>query len=199
MKNIIFLILFFSSSTLLWAQEGGWFSLGARSTFSAFEGDGLGIGTGGQFRLQVSDRINTDWYADYISITQNSKVRSLYAHIGWSVLFYPLKEKKTVQPYILAGHCFDYNKMTEINNQNNSKDRYGSAAQAGLGTHFHLTNRMDISLTCQYMIHLTKDLHAEFENDEVIINKSGASALQGHFLTTISLNFKIIKLWKKNI
>ena len=181
-------------------SNAGWFSFGARSTISAFDHDGIGVGSGGQFRIQMSNKMNTDWFADYISINVDNKVRSEYYHIGWSVLFYPLENgtKKLIQPYILAGHCFDYNKKTEIENPNNSLDRWGSAVQTGLGVHFNLSDRFDISLTSQYMIHLTQELEiSTHEDGDVHIHEHKESSLEGHLLSTVSLNYKIFRIWKK--
>lgn len=180
------------------ASQGGWLSLGARSTLSAFDHDGAGLGTGGQFRLQLSNSVNTDWFADYITINIADKVRSEYYHIGWSVLFYPSRElryPKTLQPYVLAGHCFDYNRKTAIADPAVTKDRWGSAVQAGVGTHIHLSPRFDVSLTCQYMIHLTRGLEAHIEEEAVEIHDHGHAALEGHLLTTVSLNYKLFRLW----
>jgi hypothetical protein len=190
------------TQTISFGQEKlpRWFSLGARTTLSAFDHDGSGLGTGGQFRIQVNNRVNTDWFADYITINVNDKVRSDYYHIGWSVLFYPfegLHYPKRFQPYILAGHCFDYNRKTAILDPSNTKDRWGSAAQAGIGTHFNLTERFDVSLTCQYMIHLTKEIEAEIDGNIVTISEQKSSHLEGHLLTTLSLNYKIFKLWNR--
>lgn len=209
MKSIyvIFLLLF------LWQIKGmaqdakpnpsskaGWISLGGRSTWSFFDDDGTGIGTGGQYRVQFSSRVNTDWYADYISINMSNKVRSEYLHIGWSVLFYPfqgLQYPKLLQPYILAGHCFDYNRKTVMSQPSIYKERGGSAVQAGLGTHFNLSERFDFSLTCQYMIHLTKEIRADITGNTVELVKEKGSAFEGHLLTTLSFNYKIFRLWKK--
>ena len=178
-----------------------WFSLGGRSTVSMFDQDGSGLGTGGQFRIQLSNSVNTDWFADYIVISMPHGVRSTYYHIGWSVLYYPFKTMqypKLLQPYILAGHCFDYNKKTEIRNPVNSKSRLGSAVQAGVGTHLHLSERFDTSLTMQYMIHLTNELEVEALTDgDVIIQEHSHSSLEGHLLVTLSINYKIFRLWKK--
>ncbi|MBS1650950.1 MAG: outer membrane beta-barrel protein [Bacteroidetes bacterium] len=182
------------------ANSSGYFSLGARSTFSSFGDEGSGIGTGGQFRIQAGEHVNTEWFADYIAINVNNKVRSEYMHIGWSVMYYPFANpgfKKLFQPYIVAGHCFDYNKMTDISNNSNSKNRWGSAVQAGIATHINLTPKFDISLTCQYMIHFTESLSADTDLNPVIITKKNESALQGHLLSTISFNYKIGHLWKK--
>lgn len=191
---------FAQDSAKTFSPGSGWFSLGGRSTLSSFDSDGAGLGTGGQFRIQLSNAVNTDWFADYISINVSDKVRSEYYHIGWSVLFYPfdkLKFPKLLQPYILMGHCFDYNVKTIIQQPSVSKDRWGSAVQAGLGTHFNLSEKFDISLTTQYMIHLTKELEAEIDGNNVSITENANSTLEGHLLTTISLNYKLFRLWGK--
>ncbi len=179
--------------------KAGWVSIGGRSTISLFDSDGIGLGTGGQFRIQPSTRVNTDWFADYISINVDNKVRSIYYHIGWSVLYYPFENKhypKLIQPYLLAGHCFDYNQKTSMSDPTITKDRWGSAVQAGIGTHFNLTDKFDISLTCQYMIHLTKELDAQIDGNNVAIEETKNTTLEGHLLTTVSLNYKIFRLWK---
>lgn len=176
-------------------KNGGWFSLGARSTVSGFSGEGFGIGTGGQFRIQLADQVNTEWFADYITVNIKDKVRSDYYHIGWSVMFYPMKEVKKIQPYVLAGHCFDYNKVTLIGNETISIDRWGSAVQAGLGAHLNLTKRFDVTLSSQYMIHLSTVLHADVGDNYVTLSEEQTTTLHGHLLTTVSLNYKIGKLW----
>ena len=75
MKKLLILLVF--APTLLFSQElkiknsrGGLFSLGTRSTISAFNGhdnESSGFGIGGQFRLQFADRVNSDWFFDYIT------------------------------------------------------------------------------------------------------------------------------------
>lgn len=180
--------------------KAGWFSLGGRSTLSAFDADGVGLGTGGQVRVQLGNRVNTDWFGDYISINIADKVRSEYYHIGWSVLFYPFEKlqfPKIIQPYILAGHCFDYNVKTIIREPSLSLNRWGSAVQAGLGTHFNLSERFDVSLTCQYMIHLTHEIDAQISGENVVLVENKSSSLEGHLLTTVSINYKLFRIWKK--
>ena len=196
MRTLSLLLFGFVLTLSGFAQsERGMFSLGGRSTYSLFSDDGTGLGSGGQFRIRLTERVNTDWFADYIVINQDNIARSEYVHIGWSVLFYPMKEVKRVQPYFLAGHCFDYNKKTLLSNSTISKDRWGSAVQAGVGTHFNLTDKFDISLTVQYMVHLTKELDViDIPTGYAIIEKDG-TAIEGHLLSTVSLNYKIGKLW----
>lgn len=198
--NLFFLCALAQTADAPKKNNAGWFSLGARSTVSAFSNEGAGLGTGGSFRIQLSNQVNTDWFADYITINVSDRIRSDYYHIGWSVMFYPMKEVKKLQPYVLAGHCFDYNRVTQIDLPSNTKDRWGSAVQAGLGCHFNLTDRFDITLISQYMIHLTKEV--EIQDSKAgpsTIDVGGASGtqLQGHLLTTVSLNYKIGKLWNR--
>lgn len=210
MRYFICILLLITITVNSQAQDknGGSFSLGVRSTVSTFSHEGFGLGTGGQFRIQLNERVNSDWFADYITINNPNGVRSEYYHIGWSILFYPFKEKsfpKLVQPYIVAGHCFDYNKKTLISTPTISEDRWGSAVQAGVGTHLNLTKRFDISLTTQYMIHLTNELevletgttdgHNHSYKTVTEIKAHNHSGLEGHLLATISLNYKIGKLW----
>ncbi|MGL4599812.1 MAG: hypothetical protein ACRCYO_19965, partial [Bacteroidia bacterium] len=39
----------------------------------------------GQFRIRLTDRINTEWFADYISTNLNNLASRSDYHIGWSV------------------------------------------------------------------------------------------------------------------
>lgn len=201
MYKLIILVMFCFQ---LVAQEFNaskkWFLLGMRSTASIFSQDGAGIGVGGQFRIQFNPRLNSDWFADYITINVQNKVKSEYAHIGWSILFYPFTNMlypKIIQPYILAGHCFDFNKKTSITEPSQYKERWGSAVQAGIGSHINITERLDITLMTQYMIHLTSEI--DFEEtapDKIIFHQHSQNTLEGHFLFTTSINYKIFSYGK---
>lgn len=202
-----YIVFIFLQHLYLWAvgqeslKNGGWFSLGMRSSMSLLDEEGFGVGAGGQFRLQFSDRINSDWFADYFIVSADDKVKSEYYHIGWSILYYPFKKlddaKYKIKPYVLAGHCFDYNRKTVLAQPDITKGRWGSAVQAGIGTHFNLTKRFDISLLTQYMIHLTKSLELEETEIGYSFSTHKHSALEGHLLTTLSLNYKICRLWHR--
>ncbi|MEN9973746.1 MAG: hypothetical protein RIS20_2093 [Bacteroidota bacterium] len=192
------ILYFFSLLTLgIWSQEStelSKLSLGVRSTYSAFSDDGTGLGTGGQFRLRFTSRVNSDWFADYIVVDHQSIAKSEYVHIGWSVLFYPLEQTiGKFQPYILAGHCFDYNKLSLNSQPEVYGDRWGSAIQGGLGTHFFLTPQIDLSLTTQYMVHLTKELTTEYTPTGYTIVGKTDNAFEGHLLTTLSINYRLKK------
>lgn len=185
----------------------GVLQVGLRSTVSAFSHDGAaGFGTGGQFRLRFTKKVNSEWFIDYLSTNLGGLGKRADAHIGWSIVFYPfeglLQSKFT--PYIIAGHCFDYTRVTPFNtitelHSDESQKRWSSATQAGLGVHWNLSEKFNISLSSQYMIHLGNNIHTHVtENNGVksleVIPERGAS-MDGHLLTTLSLNIRLFDLW----
>jgi len=206
--GLFFLLLFplFSHSQELPLKNnyGGVLSIGGRSTISTFNdgkwGD-IGIGSGGQFMLQASNRINTAWFFDYITGGIGDFANKTDYHIGWSVMYYlvPSSTEKTpkFQPYILAGHCFDYANIKDNTDNTNFAERWSSAVQAGLGTHVNLSQRFDITLQGQYMIHLGNDIDVEKNatTGKVEFHKNAGVNLQGHILITIGVNYKIADLW----
>ncbi|MCB0476802.1 MAG: hypothetical protein KDC84_01485 [Crocinitomicaceae bacterium] len=187
--------------------DGGTFSLGMRTTGSFFGVDGNpGFGFGGQFRIQLLRWLNTEWFADYITTDIGGMGKREDYHIGWSVMFYPFKFKqKWFQPYLLAGHCFDYTRVTAystatIDNSDKTQSRWSAAAQIGLGTHFHIGRRFDIGLSGQYMFHLGKEIHADIIDNagsrELQVETHQGNILEGHLLVTLNFNVKIADLWK---
>lgn len=216
MKTLLLLSSFVAFSAAF-AQEfsykgegqGGLISVGMRSTLSSFNGghhehetddahnDGgaYSLGLGGQFRVQASNRVNTEWFFDYLP-SSNSLVRRDDYHIGWSVMYYVLENPHTLlRPYVLGGHCFDYTSRQEIMNTSNRVERWSSAVQMGLGTHLRLNKRLDLSLTTQYMMHLGTHVETTYTHDGVVFEKTPGGSLEGHLLTTLSLNFKLVDLW----
>lgn len=197
---------------LLWAQGrikrnfldqgGGAFSLGVRSTVSAFSHGSwkeAGYGAGGHVRLQLTDRINTEWFLDVIHTDIQGLANRKDYHIGWSVMYYlisPKEFKRPVTPYVVAGHCFDHTRIAPNGRKSEARQRGSSAVQMGLGTHFNLTPKFDVSLTCQYMLHLGKELHAHIEDGTVEIEKHTNAGWEGHLLFSISANYKFLRLWK---
>ncbi len=200
-KHLVFIV--FGSLICLqftWSQnQSGNFQLGVRSTVSLFndsQTNDFGKGIGGQFRLQLADRINTDWFFDYLTSDIGTVANRTDYHIGWSVLFYPyLKEKQKTKPYILAGHCFDYSYMAENLNKSNFSERWSSAIQAGIGSHFQLSPRLDLSLTTQYMIHLGNHIHPVITTNSINFKEEKGASLEGHLLITVGVNYKIADLW----
>lgn len=205
MRYLLIFALF--CSNWIFAQElplkgesrGGIFSLGMRTTLSTFNGhhnESNGLGLGGQFRLQFANRVNSDWFFDYIRSDIGDYATRTDYHIGWSVLYYPFNYNNAlVQPYILAGHCFDKTDMFENGNRSNNVTRWSSAAQAGLGVHFNITPRFDISVVSQYMLHLGNEVHAHLHNGVVEFHEKTGSSMEGHLLFHVGINYKIADLW----
>ena len=203
---IIAALLLLNSSNLL-AQvdenadfkSAGTISLGTRNTFSIFNHDtGIGVGIGGQTRIQVSDHINTEWFFDYITSKNKTYTNRNDYHFGWSVMYYPgntVDFSNLLQPYIVAGHCFDYSKVWEQKNKTNYADRWSMATQAGLGTHINITRFFDCSLSAQYMLHFGKEIGTNIEKGTVSIEKKDYTSPDGHFLCTVSFNYKLFHLW----
>lgn len=181
--------------------RAGVISIGGRSSFSFFNGgeaSGSGRGIGGQVRVRLADRVNTDWFYDYLTAPIGGFAHRQDQHIGWNVLFYlrePTEARQFIQPYVLAGHCFDYSKQQANDDPRNSAERWSSAVQAGLGTHFNLTDRTDISLVCQYMLHLGTDVHAETHEGAVEFHSGDGGGLEGHLLAHLSFNYKLFDAW----
>ena len=187
-------------------NQKGNIELGLRTTSSVFGHDPYkGLGVGGQTRVQLTNYLSTEWFADWITIDLAGAGTRQNSHIGWSVLFYPKKFNKFI-PYAIAGHCFDYAKVTPfstpyIDRSNDIVTRWSSAVQMGLGSHYYLTNNFNLTFSAQYMLHLGK--HLEYE----LVKTNGVTTLitnqdshagerfEGHLLLTLSLNYRIADLW----
>ena len=109
-------------------SQGGIISVGGRTTLSSFnhgEFGNTGMGLGGQFRLQFADRVNSDWFFDYITGDIEDFAHRTDYHIGWSVIYYPMKNlTPKVRPYVLGGHCFDYTRLVDNANSTNFVERW---------------------------------------------------------------------------
>jgi hypothetical protein len=180
-------------------------SLGMRSTISLFNHGGTddaGYGAGGHFRVRLTDRVNTEWFADYLSNNVHDLGFRKDAHIGWSVMYYLRDTKGFTQkltPYAIAGHCFDYTRIQAYSRTdiihvaaiNKEASRWSSAVQAGLGSHYNITPRFDLSLVAQYMMHLGKDYHIENDGLESFVVLEDHRGIEGHLLISMSLNYKL--------
>lgn len=216
MRRILLIIAFFLPA-IFFAQDdmqpnlsknpSGKIEFGIRTTISGFGStNNIGTGFGGQFRIKVSKRINTEWFADFITEDIDGLAKRNDYHIGWSVMFYPFATEGKFVPYILAGHCFDYTKVSPMKSNENiiadkAQSRLSSATQLGIGTHFNATDYFDVSFGVQYMVHLGNDIHTDIHEHngtkELHIEKENHSnpALEGHLLFTVSVNFKLGKIW----
>ena len=212
MSHLKCLVTVFYFSTLFgfaqsnFSQKGN-IELGLRTTSSVFDHDPYrGLGIGGQTRVQITDYLNTEWFADWITIDLAGAGTRTNAHVGWSVLFYPKKFNRFI-PYAIAGHCFDFAKVTPlstkyINRSDQIVSRWSSAIQMGLGSHYYLNEKFNLSFSAQYMLHLGNHLEYELTqqaNGEYYLDTQFDShseeRLEGHVLLTLSLNYKIADLW----
>ena len=192
-------------SQKIYAEKGN-VELGLRTTSSVFGHDSYnGLGVGAQTRVQITDYLNTEWFADWITIDLAGAGTRQNAHIGWSVLFYPKKLNRFI-PYVIAGHCFDFAKVTPLSTpyldrSNDVVTRWSSAVQMGLGSHYYINDKFNLTFSAQYMMHLGKHLQYELlEVDngyylETSQDNHAGERLEGHILMTLSLNYKIADLW----
>jgi len=191
------------SETAFYEKQGGNFSLGIRNTLSTFNHGNwgqIGTGIGGQFRLQLAERVNTEWYADMIANRIENLANRYDYHIGWSVMYYLLHPRgfqRKLTPYIVAGHCFDLTQIRLNGEKKPAHSRWSSAVQMGMGCSYNITPKFDLTLVSQYMLHLGNELHAHPEADgHLHIEEHKNAGWEGHLLFTLSLNYKFLKLWK---
>lgn len=217
MRTLLFLLVVASWARPVMAQQNpvGRFSLGMRSTLSMFnhEESTKGSGVGGHFRLRILDRLNTEWFADYLTSGYADAASRRDYHIGWSVMYYLVDPKgfeRKLTPYLISGHCFDYSELRMkpypslpvVSEEPLS--RWTSAIQAGLGTHYNITPRFDLSLAAQYMMHFGKDLHLEVREAPALpgeapskyyaVEQEDHGGIEGHLLISLSMNFKLGRL-----
>lgn len=180
----------------------GRFTLGVRATTSLFSHDNgaPGFGGGGQFRILVHERVNTEWFADVLFTDVGGLASRQDYHIGWSVMFYILKPKnfqRKFLPYIVAGNCFDYTRVSVHSRPEVDYAKFSSAVQMGAGLHYNITPKWDVSFTTQYMFHLGGGLHTEVEDGDVHIEEHNEASFEGHLLLNLSINYKIAQICKR--
>jgi len=195
---------FAQNESITESKKYGNFSFGIRSTQSLFGSSGYpGLGFGGQFKIRLGKKLNTEWFADHIKTDIGGLGHRETAHIGWSVMFYPFNnefKKSALIPYFLAGHCFDFAIVKGYQNTETTgfeTKRWSSAVQAGIGASFFITDRFDISFSTQYMSHLGNDLHVKSVEPLNQLESNYLSndtdheqlTLEGHLLLTFSLNY----------
>ena len=222
MKQAFLLVLLLNFSSVICQinevqtpSEKGQFSIGLRSTGSYFTetGQNFGLGTGGQLRFRLAKKLNTEWFADWIVTNLDGYGLRYDAHIGESMMIYPFSNAdkiNTFTPYILGGFCGDYTKVISKiyydiekgQNVENAQEKWSFATQIGLGTHYNITDRFDVSLSAQYVLHFGKDLHVEYESTSnqkyLHITAEDSHGLEGHLFFSLSANYIIYDFIKKS-
>lgn len=185
-------------------KRSGSFELGLRNTYSFFghEEESVGEGVGGQFRLGLFDKVNSEWFFDYIKTNISDVGKRTDYHIGWSVMYYPMQPRRKLQPYLMAGHCFDYTQIASLANPymdyHANAERWSAAVQGGLGVHYYLSDSFDLSLGAQYMQHLGTPLGYEILGEGVnrmLYISDHNHVNENHLLLNVSVNYKIMQLW----
>lgn len=218
-KSWLLIVLFlvsldgFSQAESSNAKKGE-FSLGLRSTGSFFSasGNNFGLGTGGQFRYRLADKLNTEWFADWITTDINGLGSRIDAHIGESMFIYfteEVNQPNSFTPYVLGGFCGDYTRIRsnryyhELTNswEIDDVERWSFASQLGFGTHYNLSDRFDFSFTTQYILHFGDDIHSELETnvmgeDYLHIHHERGGIFEGHWFFSLSANYVIADLLK---
>jgi len=201
-SNLLAFLVFVSAQAQPLKQKNtpaGIFSLGARTCIGLVN-DGqwqrTAFGTGGQFRLQFSDRVNTEWFADHLKADLSDYAWRADTHIGWSVMYYLTKKPQPlVRPYVLAGHCFEYLKFTDNNDGSNFAERWSASVQGGAGAQLNISPRLDLSLAAQYMLHLGTKIKPANTEGVTTFSKSEGLGIHDHILLHLSINYKIADLW----
>ncbi len=201
------LLLLLTLPYLLMAQKpmkvkytkAGIFSLGMRLPFGFASSPGVlnvAQGLGIESRIQLGKHYNSEYYGDYLlSKFGDSAVRST-GHIGASFLLYPQDKLRRVQPFVFVGPDANFEKIRQQTNAANAASRWNFAAHAGLGMHLNVSWRSDITLSSAYMLHFGKKIDIQSLEDESVFLTQG-NGIDGHLLLTISMNFKIVGLWKR--
>jgi len=189
------------------SEKSGYFSVTSRTSISMW---GLnqwklsGLGKGTAFRIQISDRLNTEWYGDFIKTQYKGKVYRWDRHLTNSIMFYfkkPDTLKHKFHPFISASvFCLDFTHIESIGPGGQSMQRFSLSQQFGIGSHFFLTERADLSVYMQYYNHLGNDIHIEELADGTIQLEEhrGRISLEGHMFFVFSAGYRIGDLWGKN-
>lgn len=187
-----------------WSQDNtlqaGRYGMGMRNAVNLWGGNKMfGFGAGGQFKISFGKRVNTDFFADIIdSKGERNSFRKDY-HIGWGVQFALSKSgfgSHTIVPYLMAGQCFDLTRVGVLR-QTESPLVFSAAVQGGAGISSFVHPSVELNLQAQYMMHMTQHTHLNFDEAGLATYQvdKGASP-EGHFLTTFSVTFYFLRLWK---
>jgi len=152
-------------------------------------------GTGAHGRIQLSDRFVYEGFFDFISYS-NDLSRINDVRFGPNLLIYIRKNTFPIfQPYITVGTTIGRNFYFDLSNRKNKETSWFYGAQIGLGTHFNLTPRVDISLTCQYFISYSRKIETTSTNQKTEYMKSKGYSEKNQITTVLSINYRIFDLW----
>ena len=111
-------------------------------------------------------------------------------------MLYPQLKRRRVQPFLSLGAAADYSSVREMKNKENEAGRWNLGVMGGLGMHINITWRTDITLSAHYMVHFGEKIETVNTGEEIVF-LPGGNGTDGHLLLTMSMNFKMMDLWKK--
>lgn len=213
-KPLLLLIAIFCLATVngqekKGSEQSGYFSITFRSSVSLWSLNQWtlnGLGKGTAFRLQISKRLNSEWYGDMIKTHYKDKVYRWDRHLTNTLMYYfrDLDElEHKFHPFISASvFCLDITEVAEVKPDGTGQllRRFSFSQQLGLGAHYYLTERADISFYAQYYAHLGNDIHVEEHPDGTIHiqEEKGRISLEGHLFFVISVGYRLTDLWGKD-
>lgn len=153
------------------------------------------IGTGAHGRIQLSNHLVYEGFFDFISYS-NDYSRRNDIRFGPNLLIYFRKKIVPIfQPYLTVGTTVGCDFYFDLSNRKNKRKSWFYGAQIGLGTHFNLTPRVDISLTCQYLISFSRNIETNTTNEVVEYVKAKGYSPRNQLTTVLSINYRIFDLW----
>lgn len=187
--------------------ESGYFSITQRTSISLW---GLnqwrltGLGKGTAFRIQLTKRLTSETYGDVIKTQYKDKVVRRDRHLTNSFMFYLRKpdtsKLQVFRPFISASiFCFDFTRVDEVRQGGQSLTRFSLSQQFGIGSHFFIDDRIDISFYAQYYNHLGNDVHIDEHADGTIhlVAVRERISLEGHMFIVFSVGYRFGDLWGK--
>lgn len=187
-------------------RQSGYFSVTRRSSVSMWgmndwKFDGLGVGTA--FRIQISKRLNSEWYGDHIKTQYKGKAYRMDRHLTMTLMYY-LRDLNILEhqlhPFITASvFCLDQTKIYEVGGEKRIWDRFSFSQQLGMGTHYFVTEKFDVSLYMQYYNHLGNHIHIEEKDDGTlhVEHLKERISLEGHMFFVASVGYRLADLWGK--
>ena len=185
----------------------GSLSMGTRNTISMFSAEGKtywGMSVGGQLRMRIHDKLNSDWFGDYVTTNVGNLAARTDFHGGVSMMPYTFGTPRIMKAtfYPLAGFCIDYTRFNVTSgitqaDEPRMLERYSFAIQLGGGMQIPLSQKFDFTTTAHYMLHSGSDVHMHINNQNVLLSLHKGFQLEGHFLFSFSVNYKLFNIWQK--
>lgn len=178
---------------------GGIFSLGVRVPFGFYDSpDGLNAseGFGLSSRIQLDKHFNTEYYGEFLKGRYGNDGIKNNAHLGASLILCTQRKLRRVQPVFFAGPVADFEKIHQASDTGNAASRWNVAANAGMAMQINISWRSDVTISTSYHFRFGPKIET-ISSGEQPVYVAGASGVDGQFMITVSMNYKMLDLWKK--